>query len=47
MGCNANICVFKEYSSIIYSKSRTYVGFIKETRVYIKNAHFKGTSRNF
>ena len=40
VGCNAEIHVFKAYASIIYSKLRTYVGFLKETCVYIQKAHF-------
>ena len=47
MDFNAKIHVFKVYMSIIYSKSHTYMGFFKETRVYIKKAHFKGTSGHF
>ena len=34
--CNVDSCVFKACASIIYSKSRTYMGFLKETHVYIK-----------
>ena len=41
MGCNAESRVFKAYASIIYSKSRTYVGFLKETHVHIKNIIFR------
>ena len=47
VGCNVESHVFKVYMSIIYSKSRTYVGFFKETHVYIKKYHFKDTSRHF
>ena len=38
MGCNAEIHVYKAYATIIYSNSRTYVGFLKETLVHIKNS---------
>ena len=37
-GRNAYISVFKAYASIIYSKSRTYAGFLKETYVHKKNS---------
>ena len=47
MGCNVEIHVFKAYASIIYSKSRTYAGFLKEIHIYIKKYHFKGISENF
>ena len=47
MGFNVDSHVFKAYMSIIYSKSRTYAGFLKETRVHIKKSHFKGTSGHF
>ena len=47
MGCNAEIRVFKVYTSIIYSKLCTYMGFLKETRIHIKKTHFKGTSGHF
>ena len=47
MGCNVYSHVFKVYTSIIYSKSRTYVGFLKENRVHIKKTYFKGTSGHF
>ena len=40
MGCNAEIHVFKAYRSIIYSNSHTYMGFLKETHIHIKRAHF-------
>ena len=40
IGCNVEGHVFKAYMIIIYSKSRTYVGFLKETRVQIKKTHF-------
>ena len=46
-GCSIEICIFKVYASIIYSNSRTYAGFLKETRVYIKKSHFKGTFAHF
>ena len=46
-GCNADSHIFKAYASIIYSKSCTYAGFLKETRIYIKRSHFKGTSEHF
>ena len=36
MGCNVEIHVFKVYATIIYSKSRTYAGLLKESRVHIK-----------
>ena len=39
--CSVESHVFKAYTSIIYSKSRTYVGFLKETRVHIKKYHFR------
>ena len=32
------IHVFKAYATIIYSNLRTYVGFLKESRVHIKNS---------
>ena len=48
MGFNVDSHVFKAYVSILYSKSSTYAGFHKETRVYIKKkSHFKGTSEHF
>ena len=47
MDSNAKSHVFKAYMSIIYSKSCTYVGFLKGTRIYIKKAHFQGISRHF
>ena len=47
MGCNSDSHIFKVYMSIIYRKLRTYVGFLKETRLYIKKSHFKGTFENF
>ena len=47
IGCNAESSVFKAYVSIIYRKSCTYAGFLKETRIHIKKYHFKGTSRHF
>ena len=47
MGCNAKSHVFKAYVGILYSKSRTYAGFLKETRVHIKKSHFKGTFGHF
>ena len=37
MGCNVESFIFKVYVSIIYSKSRTYMGFLNSTHVYIKN----------
>ena len=40
VGCSAKSHIFKAYASIIYSKLRTYVGFLKETHVHIKKAHF-------
>ena len=46
MGCNAESHVFKVYATIIYSNSRTYAGFLKETRVNIKNS-FLGYFRAF
>ena len=46
-GCNVYSHVFKVYASIIYSKSCTYVGFLKETHVHIKRSHFKGIFGNF
>ena len=42
VGCNAKSHVFKVYASIIYSKSHTYMGFLKETHVYIKKISFSG-----
>ena len=47
VGYNANSHLFKVYVSIIYSESRTYASFLKETCIYIKRSHFKGISRNF
>ena len=41
VGCNAEIHVFKAYTSIIYRKSCTYVGFLKETHVHIKKYHLR------
>ena len=38
MGCNAKSHVFKAYATIIYSNSRTYVGFHKEICVHKKNS---------
>ena len=38
--------VFKAYTTIIYSNSHTYVGFLKASRVHIKT-HFQGISGNF
>ena len=40
VGFNVESLVFQAYVSIIYSKSRTYAGFLKETRIHIKKAHF-------
>ena len=37
-GCNEESHVFKVYTTIIYSTLRTYAGFIKESRVHIKNS---------
>ena len=37
-GCNADSHVFKAYATIIYRNSRTYAGFLKESRVHIKNS---------
>ena len=39
MGCNEKIHVFKAYAGIIYNKSHTYIGFLKETCVHQKT-HF-------
>ena len=43
-GCNIEIRIFKVYVSIIYRKSHTYAGFLKETRletrVHINKTHF-------
>ena len=47
MGCNAYSHVFNTYVSIIYRKSCTYVGFLKENHVHIKKDHFQGISGNF
>ena len=38
MGFNVESCVFKVYVTIIYSNSCTYAGFLKESRVHIKNS---------
>ena len=38
MGFNAESHVFKAYMTIIYSNSRTYMGFLKESHVHIKNS---------
>ena len=38
VGCNAESHVFKVYVTIIYSNSRTYTGFLKETHVHIKKS---------
>ena len=46
-GCNAKSHVFKVYVSIIYIKSRTYAGFLKETHAHIKSSHSKGTFGHF
>ena len=40
-GCNAESHVFKVYMSIIYSKSHTYAGFLKETHAHIKKTHLR------
>ena len=40
VGCNAESRVFKVYASIIYIKSCTYAGFLKETPIHIKKTHF-------
>ena len=40
MGCNVESHLFKVYTAIIYSNLCTYVGFLKETHVHIKKAHF-------
>ena len=37
VGCNVEIHVYKVYVTIIYSNLRTYAGFLKESRVHIKN----------
>ena len=34
--CNVESHIFKPYATIIYSNSRMYAGFLKETRVHIK-----------
>ena len=36
IGCNVESCVFKDSMGSIYSKSHTYAGFLKETRVHVK-----------
>ena len=41
VGCNVESHVFKVYETIIYSNSRTYVGFLKETHVDIKILIFR------
>ena len=33
VGCNSESHVFKAYVTIIYSNSRTYTGFLKESHV--------------
>ena len=38
MGCNAESCVFKAYVTIIHRNSHMYMGFLKESRVHIKNS---------
>ena len=38
VGCNAESHVFKSYVAIIYINSHTYVGFLKESHVHIKNS---------
>ena len=38
MGCNAKSHVFKAYATIIYNNSHMYAGFLKESRVHIKNS---------
>ena len=38
MGCNVESHVFKAYVIVIYSNSRTYTGFLKESHVHIKNS---------
>ena len=38
MGCNVEGHVFKVYVTIIYRNSRTYTGFLKESRIHIKNS---------
>ena len=38
MGFNVEIHIYKVYATIIYSNSRMYVGFLKESRVHIKNS---------
>ena len=40
VGFNAESHVFKACTSIIYSKSRTYAGFLKETHIHITKTHF-------
>ena len=35
---NAKIHVFKAYMTIIYRNSHTYMGFLKESCVHIKNS---------
>ena len=42
MGCNAESHVFKVYTTIIYSNSHTYAGFLKETHIHIKKNSFLG-----
>ena len=37
VGCNVESHLFKVYVTIIYSNSRMYAGFLKETHVHIKN----------
>ena len=38
MGCNEESHGFKAYATIIYSNSHTYMGFLKESHVHIKNS---------
>ena len=40
VGFNAESRVFKAYTTIIYSNSRMYAGFLKETHVHIKKLIF-------
>ena len=41
IGCNAESQIFKEYVTIIYNNSCTYVGFLKETHIHIKKITFR------
>ena len=38
VGCNVESHVFKVHATIIYSNSCTYAGFLKESRIHIKNS---------